>query len=109
MSSEYKSTDTASDDDGNVVNRWHKKKSNSEDGLLVTESEKWERRKDLTGVVLQITTNAVNRNRFYCKMHITSSLLYIYIYIYISYRSRIFRCFIESASNIYFFIAWWSS
>ena len=64
MSSEYKSTDTASDDDGNVVNRWRKKKSNSEDGLLVTESEKWERRKDLTGVVLKITTNAVNRNRF---------------------------------------------
>ena len=69
MSSEHRSTDTASDDE-NVVTRWRKKKSNSKDGLLVTESEKWERRKDLTGVVLKITTNAVNRNSFYCKMHI---------------------------------------
>ena len=76
MSSEYRSTDTASDD-VNAGNRWRKKKSNSEDGLLVIESEKWERRKDLTGVVLKITTNAVNRNRFFYKMHIFYLLLYV--------------------------------
>ena len=77
MSSEYRSTDTASDE-VNLVNRWRKKKSNSKDGLLVTESEKWERRKDLTGVVLKITTNAVKRTCFYYKMNIMYSL-YIYI------------------------------
>ena len=79
MSAEYRSTDTASDDE-NVVTRWRKKKSNSKDGLLVTESEKWERRKDLTGVVLKITTNAVNRTCFYYKMNIMY-LLYIYLQI----------------------------
>ena len=78
MSSEYRSTDTASDE-GNVGNRWRKKKSNSKDGLLVTESEKWERRKDLTGVVLKITTNAVNGNHFHYKINIMYSLLYIQI------------------------------
>ena len=30
-----------------------------EHSLLITNNEKWERRKDLTGVVLRITTNAV--------------------------------------------------
>ena len=100
MSSEYRSTDTASDD-GNVGNRWRKKKSNSKDGLLVTESEKWERRKDLTGVVIKITTNAVNRNRFFYKMHI----IYICKSKYMSYGIRNFHCFVESSSNIYFFIA----
>ena len=100
MSSEYRSTDTASDDE-NVVTRWRKKKSNSKDGLLVTESEKWERRKDLTGVVLKITTNAVNRNRFFYKMHI----IYICKSKYMSYGIRNFHCFVESSSNIYFFIA----
>ena len=103
MSSEYRSTDAALDD-VNTGNIWRKKKSNSEDGLLVIESEKWERRKDLTGVVLKITTNAVNRTCFYYKMNIMY-LLYIYKYEFMSYRVRIFPHLIESTSNIYFFIA----
>ena len=102
MSSEYRSTDAALDD-VNTGNIWRKKKSNSEDGLLVIESEKWERRKDLTGVVLKITTNAVNRTCFYYKMNIMYSLLHKYEFM--SYRIRIFPYLIESASNIYFFIA----
>ena len=101
MSSEYRSTGTASDE-VNLVNRWRKKKSNSKGGLLVTESEKWERRKDLTGVVLKITTNAVNRTCFYYKMNIMYSL---YKCEFMSYIIRIFSYLIESASNIYFFTA----
>lgn len=33
-----------------------------ESNLIVTNEEKWERRKDLTGIILKITTNAV----YYC-------------------------------------------
>ena len=37
----------------------HKRNGNSKPNLFVTNSEKWERRKDLTGVILKTTTVAV--------------------------------------------------
>ena len=36
-----------------------KRSQDFKDNLLVTNNEKWERRKDLTGVILKTTTNAV--------------------------------------------------
>ena len=42
-----------------TISAQHKTHPNLKENMLITENEKWERRKDLTGVVLKIVTNAV--------------------------------------------------
>ena len=43
-----------------TISSQHKTHSNLKHNMLLTNNEKWERRKDLTGVVLKTVTNAVS-------------------------------------------------
>ena len=47
------------------ISSQHKTHPNLKYNLLITNNEKWERRKDLTGVVLKTVTNAVSLNEFH--------------------------------------------